>query len=290
LSGKCGGEGGGASSGPTDNGSGALYGASGGSTDSGSGGGPIRLQKLLAQAGVGSRRYCEGLIRDGRVAVDGLVTDALGAKAMPGSRVEVDGIPVRRVFYTDQDASGPSGTPHTYILMNKPSGVISSAKDQFGRKTVVDLVKDKISCRVFPVGRLDYNTTGLILLTDDGDFAYRATHPKFGVEKEYLVTCGCPAGQDEIGLLRNGVLLGDGALTSPARVLRDENDKCKLTLILREGKNRQVRRMMEAVGLTVVALSRTAIGGLTLKGLDTGGWRLLSRQEAHGAFGRVGER
>jgi len=240
---------------------------------------PIRLQKLLAQAGVGSRRHCEGLIRDGRVSVDGARVDSMGFKAGPGASVEVDGAPVKLRHYPDG-----GNQKYTYILLNKPLGVISGAKDQFGRKTVVDIVKDDIPCRVFPVGRLDYNTSGLILLTDDGGFAHRATHPKFGVEKKYAVVCDRPPGDVEIGRLRCGVTLDDGAVTSPAWVFPDAADGRRLTIVLREGRNRQIRRMLEAVGLAARSLERVAVGALTTDGLMAGEWRVIGANEAELIF------
>jgi 23S rRNA pseudouridine2605 synthase len=239
---------------------------------------PVRLQKLLAQSGAGSRRYCEALIRGGRVTVDGIVVKDMGVKVIPGARIEINGAPVLK---TD---AGDSGIPYIYLLLNKPPGVITSSNDQFGRKTVVDLIKDNVSRRVFPVGRLDYNTSGMIILTDDGDFAYRATHPKFGVEKVYTVYCGAPPGESAIGRLRNGVKLPDGYVTSPTRVYTDINNPLQFTIVLREARNRQVRKMADAVGCAVEALARVAIGGLAPDGLSEGQWRYLSRDEANLIF------
>ena len=239
---------------------------------------PVKLQKLLARAGVGSRRYCDGLIREGRVTVDGLRITELGTRAFPDSYVEVDGAPVRLLDYGDPE------TRFIYILLYKPAGIISSARDQFGRKTVVDLVGSEAAGRVYPVGRLDYQTAGLILLTDDGDFTYRATHPKFGVEKVYDALCDKPPVASAIENLRGGVALEDGFRASPARVRIDATDPRKLTIVLREGKNRQVRRMIEAIGYSVIALTRTAIGGLDLGGLAPGEWRKLGGDEAKRVF------
>ena len=234
----------------------------------------IRLQKLLANAGVGSRRYCEELIRLGRVSIGGVCVTEMGTLVYPDADIEVDGRPVRLLDNNAIEAR------HTYILLNKPPGIISSANDQFGRKTVVDLVKDAAANRIYPVGRLDYDTSGLILLTDDGSFAYRATHPKFGVEKVYEAVCDRPLNARAIENLQNGVILANGFRTSPARVYCDKDDPHKFVIVLREGKNRQVRRMAEAVGCSVLALTRTAIGGVELGGLASGEWRALSRGEA----------
>ncbi|MCL2060095.1 MAG: pseudouridine synthase, partial [Oscillospiraceae bacterium] len=138
--------------------------------------------------------------------------------------------------------------------------------------------------RVFPVGRLDYATSGLILLTDDGGFAYRASHPKFGVEKAYAVVCVGPVDAEAAGRLRDGVDLGDGRRTAPARVYPDGRDPTKLTVVLHEGRNRQIRRMVEAVGNTVTSLERVAIGGLRAPGLAPGEWRVIAPDEAGAVF------
>ena len=239
---------------------------------------PERLQKLLAGSGAGSRRYCEELIRRGRIRVDGVTVSEMGVKVNPGSLIEIDGTPV--TIRSEKSAD----IRYTYVLLNKPAGIISSARDQFGRKTVVDLVKDGVPNRVYPVGRLDYGTSGLILLTDDGDFTYRTTHPKFNAAKKYDVICGAPPGDGEINRLTEGVELGGGFRTAPALVTRDCADPRKITVTIREGKNRQVRRMMEAVGLSVRSLRRVAIGKLTIDGLASGEWRFLTREEAYAAL------
>ena len=238
----------------------------------------VRLQKLLAGAGVGSRRYCETLIRAGRVSIGGERVIEMGVVTHPGANIEVDGKPVLFTQNTDSKSS------YIFLLLNKPAGIITSSKDQFGRKTVIDLVGNEITRRLFPVGRLDYNTSGIILLTDDGDFAYRVSHPKFGVEKVYEVLCRRTPGPGEVGQLRDGVLLADGFRTSPARIYTDRDDPRKLTIVLREGKNRQVRKMIEAVGNSVLRLARVAIGNLTLEGVAPGRWRIISPEEADMIF------
>ena len=241
-------------------------------------GGPVRLQKLLATAGVGSRRRCEALIREGRVAVNGVAITKMGYKAPPGARIEVDGAAV------PPPAGAAGRAPFVYILLNKPAGVISSAKDQFGRKTVVDLVRGGTPARVYPVGRLDYGTSGLIVLTDDGDYAYRASHPKFAVDKVYEVTCDRPLPAPAVELLRGGITLDDGSRASPAAVEACGCDPRKLTVVIHEGKNRQVRRMIESAGGSVASLARTAIGGLSAGGLGEGDWRFMGREEAEMVF------
>ena len=221
-----------------------------------------RLQKVLARCGVGSRRACEQLIDAGRVLVNGAVA-RLGQRVDPErDRVELDG----RVLGT------ASGT--VYYLLNKPGGVVTTAADPQGRPTAVALVPRRP--RVFPVGRLDAETEGLLLLTNDGELAHRLTHPSFGVEKEYLAEVeGVPPPQ-ALRRLRQGIELEDGR-TAPARVGRVGDRGLRITI--HEGRNRQVRRMCEAVGHPVVRLVRTRVGPLTDRELAPGQWRELSVSE-----------
>lgn len=224
-----------------------------------------RLQKVLAARGWGSRRVCEEMIEAGRVTVNGELA-RLGQRVdVEHDLVEVDGAPVgvRPDF--------------VYYLLNKPVGVVSTAKDTHDRETVVDLVPD--SPRVYPVGRLDAETEGLLLLTNDGELTHRLTHPKFGVEKEYMAHVessdkGVPG--HALTALRNGVDIGDG-VTSPAEV--GELQPGVLRIVIHEGRNRQVRRMCEAVGHPVVRLVRTRIGPLTDRSLRPGQWRELTLAE-----------
>jgi 23S rRNA pseudouridine2605 synthase len=202
----------------------------------------------------------------------------MGARAAPGSHVVADGKPV--VY----DPSGDCVAERIYIALNKPVGVISSARDQFGRKTVVDMLGGGVAGRVYPAGRLDYDSCGLMLLTDDGDYAYRATHPKFGVEKTYEVIVDKAPDQGAIERLRAGVVLADGYRTFPADIYPDGNHPEKLTFIIREGRNRQIRAMAESIGRSVVSLTRTAIGSLRLDGLTPGEWRSVGRDEANMIF------
>ena len=221
-----------------------------------------RLQKVLARAGYGSRRACEELIEEGRVTVDGEVAQLGRRVDARTQRVEVDGVPV-------------SASPDlVYYLLNKPAGVVTTASDTHGRPTVVELVPDEP--RVFSVGRLDAETEGLLLLTNDGDLAHRLTHPSFGIDKEYLAEIdGRPSAAD-VGRLRRGVELDDG-ITAPAKVTL--LDATVLRITIHEGRNRQVRRMCEAVGHPVTRLVRTRIGPIVDRRLRPGEWRTLSAAE-----------
>jgi 23S rRNA pseudouridine2605 synthase len=221
-----------------------------------------RLQKVLAQAGLGSRRACEELIAEGRVTVNGEVA-TLGTRADPEvDAVEVDGarIGVRQ------------GLVH--YLLNKPAGVVTTAADPQGRPTVVELVPGEP--RVYPVGRLDADTEGLLLLTNDGELAHRVTHPSFGVEKEYLAEVEGAPSRGDLRRLREGVELDDGP-TAPARVSLVGDRTVRITI--HEGRNRQVRRMCEAVGHPVRRLVRVRIGPLADRRLPPGGWRPLTQAE-----------
>lgn len=227
--------------------------------------GPERLQKVLARAGFGSRRSCEELISSGRVKVNGEV-------ASLGRRIEVarDAIEV--------DGARLSVLPGlVHYMLNKPRGVVTTADDPQGRRTVTELVPG--DPRVFPVGRLDVDTEGLLLLTNDGELAQRLTHPSFGVEKEYLAKVEGVPDRGALRRLREGVELEDG-LTAPARVGVVGNPRDGLLrIVVHEGRNRQVRRMCEAVGHPVRRLVRVRVGPLTLRGLDPGDWRPLSQAE-----------
>jgi len=221
-----------------------------------------RLQKVLAQAGLGSRRTCEDLIARRRVKVNGEVA-VLGRRVDPEVDViEVDGAQI----------GVKAGLVH--YLLNKPAGVITTAADTHGRPTVVELVPAEP--RVFPVGRLDAETEGLILLTNDGDLAHRLTHPSYGVEKEYLAEVASQPVPRALRLLREGVELDDG-ITAPAKVAVMGDRLLRITI--HEGRNRQVRRMAEAVGSPVVRLVRTRIGPLADRSLAPGAWRELAQDE-----------
>ena len=226
-----------------------------------------RLQKYLARTGVASRRASEELIAQGRVAVNGRVVTRLGTAVDPDAdRVDVDGRPVR------------PPRAHTHVLLYKPRGVVSTASDPEGRRTVVELVP--AAARLFPVGRLDYDSEGLILLTDDGDLTVTLTHPRHEVEKEYYALVDRPLSDADLERLRAGVVL-DGRSTAPAIVERSRPGQGGywLRVVLREGRNRQVRRMIEAVGGNVMRLVRTRIGPLRLDDLEPGEWRELTTDE-----------
>ena len=221
-----------------------------------------RLQKVLARAGFGSRRTCEELIAAGRVVVNGDVAE-LGRRVDPEhDRVAVDGVPV------------PLLPGLVHYLLNKPPGVVTTADDPMGRPTVVELVPD--DPRVFPVGRLDVDTEGLLVLTNDGELAQHLTHPSFGVDKEYLAEVSGTPGAGALRALRQGIVLDDGP-TAPARV--GVVAPGVLRIVIHEGRNRQVRRMCEAVGHPVRRLVRTRIGPLTDPALPPGGWRRLTAAE-----------
>jgi 23S rRNA pseudouridine2605 synthase len=221
-----------------------------------------RLQKVLARAGLASRRVCEDLIAEGRVRVNGEVAD-LGRRVDPAVDViEVDGGLV------------PIAPGLVYYLLNKPTGVVTTASDTHGRATVVDLVPSEP--RVFPVGRLDADTEGLLLLTNDGELTHRLTHPSFGVEKEYLASVEGDPSPAALRRLREGVDLDDG-VTAPAKAVRVSEGLIRLTI--HEGRNRQVRRMCEAVGHPVVRLVRSRIGSVADRKLKPGEWRPLTPDE-----------
>jgi 23S rRNA pseudouridine2605 synthase len=228
-----------------------------------------RLQKCLAEAGLGSRRACEDLIRAGRVTVAGQ-TAPLGSSVDPECDVvAVDGRPVAL-------------EAKEYWLLNKPAGVLSASVDARGRRTVVECVPAGV--RVFPVGRLDLDSTGLLVLTNDGELAARMLHPRYHVEKEYVLTVGGRVAQNALKALRHGVLLEDGR-TSPAdvRVVGQISSGARptttLRIIIQEGRKRQLRRMLQAVGHRVTALHRTRFGSLTDAGLAVGQARRLTPEE-----------
>ena len=228
-----------------------------------------RLQKYLAQCGVASRRKCEELVLQGRVQVNGVTVTELGTKINPEKdKIKFDGKDIKQ------------STKLVYILLNKPIGYVTTADDQFGRDTVLDLVKVKE--RIVPVGRLDMYTSGALILTNDGDFVYQVTHPKHEIEKTYTVTIKGIVQNSEVEQLRNGIKIDD-YITKPARVkiLKTDTEKgiSRLEITIHEGKNRQVRKMCEAVGRKVLALHRSKIGGIGVKDIELGKWRYLTANE-----------
>jgi len=231
----------------------------------------VRLQKFLAENGIASRRKCEEYILDGRVKVNNEIVTTLGTKIDPSKdEVKFDDKPVGKV---KQD--------YVYIILNKPIGVVTTAHDQFDRECVVDLIK--IKQRVVPVGRLDMYTSGALILTNDGDFVYKVTHPKHEVTKTYNVTLRGDITEEECKTLADGVKIDDDFTTSPAKVkilkIDEENHISRIQITIHEGKNRQVRRMCEAIGKKVLALHRSKIGDITIKDLKLGDWRFLKQSE-----------
>lgn len=237
-----------------------------------------RLQKIMARAGYGSRRSCEDLIRQGRVRVDGQVAE-LGQKADPDrARITVDGEAVET-------------EPRVYVALNKPRNVLSDEGDGSGtRKTVLDMVP--LSEHIFPVGRLDFRSEGLILLTNDGDLTYRLTHPKFGHEKEYHTLVEGKPSQKVLERWRRGGLFLDGSRTAPAEVsvIRREKGNTWLRIVLHEGRKRQIRRVAAMLGHPVHRLIRVRIGTLELGDLAPGKWRRLSRGEVQALRKSIGKR
>lgn len=233
----------------------------------------IRLQKVLASAGVGSRRKSEELIAQGRVSVDGQIVREMGMRVDPAVAViHVDGkrINVRSDL--------------VYLALNKPRGVLTTMSDERGRPTVGDLIKDRPE-RLFHVGRLDADTEGLLLLTNDGDLAHRLMHPTFGVAKTYLATVPGPVGKDVGRRLLGGIELEDGPAKADAfRVVQAHGDRAIVELTLHEGRNRIVRRMLAAVGHPVERLVRTSVGAVRLGGQRVGTLRELTADELAGLY------
>ncbi|MHB0977179.1 MAG: pseudouridine synthase [Candidatus Aquicultorales bacterium] len=230
---------------------------------------PVRLQKYLASAGIASRRKAEELIKSGKVRVNGEVVEGLGVKIDPSSdHVAVDGKPVR----PDRE--------RLYLLLNKPAGYVTTVKDERGRPAVVDLVGGEVKERVFPIGRLDLETEGLLVLTNDGDLANLLMHPRYHVWKTYRALVKGKVTKQTAGELEGGILLEDGP-TAPARlkVVEAADDRSVIEISVREGRKRQVRRMLKAVGHKVEHLERVGYGPLNLGDLKRGEWRFLSATE-----------
>jgi 23S rRNA pseudouridine2605 synthase len=236
--------------------------------DPADGDGLVRLQKLLAQSGVASRRRCEELMLAGLVEVDGEVVTRLGTKVDPRTAViRVEG---RRL---------PPVSPNVYLALNKPRGVVSTMSDPEGRRTLSDLVADRPE-RLFHVGRLDTDTSGLIILTNDGDFAQRLAHPSYEVDKTYVAEVAGDVSKATLKQLREGVALDDGPVTvSAARIVQRGGGKTIVELVIHEGRNRIVRRVLDQVGHPVRKLTRTRIGPVVLGQLKSGQLRELSNDE-----------
>lgn len=231
----------------------------------------IRLQKYMAELGIASRRKCEEYILDGMVKVNGQIVPQLGTKINPNT----DSIEYQdKLIKEDKQKK-------VYILLNKPIGYVTTVKDQFSRDTVLDLIKG-VSQRLVPVGRLDMYTSGAIILTNDGDFVYKVTHPKYEIEKTYVATVKGSITKEEIEQLEKGVTIDD-YVTKPAKVkilkIELEKNVSRIQITIHEGKNREVRKMCEAIGKKVLALHRSKIGQLEVKSLKIGTWRYLKKEE-----------
>lgn len=230
----------------------------------------VRLQKFLANCGVCSRRNAEKLILDGKVSVNGKVVTELGTKINP----ELDKVVCEGKEVINENS-------YVYILLNKPIGYVTTVKEQFGRPTVMDLIKD-VDCKVVPVGRLDMYTSGAIILTNDGDFIYKVTHPKNEVEKTYNVTVKGIVNNNDVKQLENGVKIDDYISgKAKVKILKTDEKKniSRIQITIHEGKNREVRKMCTAIGKSVVALHRCKIGNIDVKDLKIGEWRYLSKKE-----------
>jgi pseudouridine synthase len=233
---------------------------------------PIRLQKIMAEAGIASRRKCEELIKDGLVSVDGKIITELGFKANPYKNIiKVNG---KKLKIREEKI---------YIILNKPSGYITSLSDEINRPTVIDLIRKnnpELKTRIFPVGRLDKDTEGLLLLTNDGELTNKLIHPRYKLSKIYQVMVKGVPDEKKLNLLRRGIRLEDG-LTTPAKIktLGTKNGKTTLEVTIHQGKKRQIREMFKKLGHLVVYLKRTKFGPLTLRNLPRGMFRYLSKTE-----------
>ncbi|HEY6643839.1 pseudouridine synthase [Povalibacter sp.] len=258
----------------------------------------VRLQKAMADAGIGARRDCEDMITEGRVRVNGKAVTTLPCFIHPEKDVvDLDGEVIQFPDSVYASATARAATrSHTYVLVNKPKGVITTTRDPDGRKNVLDLLPPAMRKeeRLYPVGRLDGDSTGLLLLTNDGDLAFQLTHPKFGVAKEYRVLCAGLASDEQLQALKRGMYLvtptSDGAKTSKrasmesVRIVkrfvdRNRGDRTQLSVTLREGQNREIRRMLARVGLKVKELERVAIGPLRAGDLKPGQIKLLGKKD-----------
>ncbi len=232
----------------------------------------IRLQKYMAEYGIASRRKCEEYISEGLVKVNGKIVTELGIKV--NSKKDI-------VEYNGKKLENSKKSKKVYILLNKPIGYVTTAKEQFNRQTVLDLIKG-INERIVPVGRLDMYTSGALILTNDGDFVYKVTHPKYEIEKTYVATLSGIIQNEAIQKLTNGIEIED-YITKPAKVkiLKIDYEKriSQIEITIHEGKNREVRKMCEAVGYKVMALHRSKIGNIDVKDLKIGEWRYLNIKE-----------
>lgn len=226
----------------------------------------MRLNKFLAACGIASRRDCDKLIAEGRVCVNGKAA-VLGVDVSDSDCVTVDG---RQVTLKKNE----------YYLLNKPKGYLSTVSDEKGRRTVLELMPDTVG-RIYPVGRLDYDSEGLLILTTDGELAQRLTHPSNEVPKTYLVKIEGTLKESDLNPLRSGIEIEGGYVTKKckAHIVETNKQYTKIHMTITEGKNREIRKMFAAIGREVILLKRIKVGELTLRGLDRGSWRKLSRQE-----------
>ena len=228
-----------------------------------------RLQKFLAEAGVASRRKSEEYILQGKVEVNGKIVTELGTKVTSNDIVKYNG----KIVKPEEEK--------VYILLNKPIGYVTTAHEQFGRDKVLDLVK--INKRIVPVGRLDMYTSGALILTNDGELVNKLTHPKNEIEKTYNVTLKGKVIEQEINQLKKGVLIDEDYLTKPAKVkilkIDEEKDISRIQIVIHEGKNRQVRKMCEAIDKKVLALHRSKIGNIDVKDLKLGEWKYMNLKQ-----------
>jgi len=228
----------------------------------------IRLQKLLTMAGVASRRKVDEMISSGRISVNGVIVREFGIRATHADTICLDGVPI-----------AASVAEKTYILFHKPIGVVTTASDPAGRPTVMDFMPGGV--RLFSVGRLDFDSSGLLLLTNDGDWAYKLTHPKHEIGKTYVANIRGMPSEEALGEIRNGVVI-DGRLTAPCVVDIMSTEPAKLRVTIHEGRNRQIRKMFENIGHPVMSLRRIAVGNLSLGSLPCGKWRHLTPEEVTG--------
>lgn len=235
-----------------------------------------RLQKVMAHAGVASRRACEKLIETGHVRVNGKVVNTLGVKVNANDQIEVDHTPIKREELV-------------YFVLNKPRGIITSADDEKDRKTVLDFFKHKVSERIYPVGRLDYDTSGVLLMTNDGSLDFKLTHPKHQVDKVYVAKVDGIPDEKDLNQLRKGVRLERNLKSAPAeaKVIKkvgEEGGNSLVELTIHEGRNHEVKKMMSSIGHPVEKLKRISFAGITLDNLEVGKWRPLRKREIRDLF------
>lgn len=240
-----------------------------------------RLQKVMAHSGVASRRACEKLIETGHVRVNGKVVNTLGVKVSPADRIEVDHTPIK----TEE---------LVYFVLNKPRGIITSSDDEKDRKTVLDFFKHKVSERIYPVGRLDYDTSGVLLMTNDGSLDFKLTHPKHQIDKVYIAKVDGIPDEKDLNQLRKGVKLERNLKSAPAeakvikKVGEDEGNSL-VELTIHEGRNHEVKKMMSSIGHPVEKLKRISFAGIQAENLEVGKWRPLKKREIRDLFELVND-